>query len=96
MSEQDLAQTLEEMADLRFDGTDERKVVTMTVNGTGRVIGVRIEPEGLRRLSTRALASGIAQALASARGVASATEGPVRAALREHGVEPDATGSVSQ
>lgn len=94
MGEQDPARALEEMADLRLSGTDERGVVTMTVDGTGKVVGIRITPESLPRLSSRALESGIVQALARAREAASADDGPARAALREQGIDPDAVGPV--
>ena len=43
MSEQHHTGDIEEIAALRFSGIDDRGVVTLTTDGAGKVVGVRIE-----------------------------------------------------
>jgi DNA-binding protein YbaB len=90
MSEQHHTGDIEEIAALRFSGIDDRGVVTLTTDGAGKVVGVRIEPESVRRLPAQIFESSVAQALSKARGAAAAADRSAMSILRDQGIDLDA------
>lgn len=89
MDEQELERVVEETAALRFSGTDEHRTVTVTVDGTGSVVGVQVLADETWRLRARIFESGLIQAFARARDAAAAAERPAVSALRGDGIEDD-------
>ncbi|MEV5748768.1 YbaB/EbfC family nucleoid-associated protein [Actinoallomurus sp. NPDC052308] len=86
MDERILAQAVEDATAQRFAGTDGHRTVTVTVNGAGKVVELRVIAQDPRRLPAGVFAGGVMQAFARAR-EAAAEDGSVVRALREQGVD---------
>lgn len=90
MDQQDLERAVEEAAAARFSATDERRIVTVTVDGTGAVVGVEILVEEPRRLRAQTFEGSVVEAVTRARQTAAAEERSALSALRDHGIDVDA------
>jgi DNA-binding protein YbaB len=94
MDRQDLERAIEETAALRYSGTDEHRTVTVTVDGTGAVVGVKILAEETWRLRAQVFERSVLEAFTRARDAAAAEERPVLSALCDQGVDIDALREV--
>jgi DNA-binding protein YbaB len=88
--EGDMDRAIEETAALRYSGTDEQRTVTVTVDGTGAVVDVKILAEDTRRLRAQVFVRSLLEAFTRARHAAAEEERPALNALREQGVDIDA------
>ncbi|MEV0591872.1 YbaB/EbfC family nucleoid-associated protein [Nonomuraea cavernae] len=61
-----LTGALEEMREVRLEGTDSTGVVRAEVSGVGRLVGLSIDPRGLRDLDHVELAEAVRAAIVAA------------------------------
>ncbi|QYC38709.1 hypothetical protein Nocox_05410 [Nonomuraea coxensis DSM 45129] len=63
-----VAGALDELSRERLEGTDASGAVRVRVSGTGRLLGMRLDPKGLRELDHERLAAAVMEAVAAAHG----------------------------
>ena len=95
MDEQIFEQAVEDAPTRWFTGTDERRMVTVTVDGAGKVVELRVIAQDMRRLPTTVFETGVVQAFARAR-AAAAEDGPAAVALRDLGIDLDALRGITR
>ncbi|GGO83002.1 YbaB/EbfC family nucleoid-associated protein [Nonomuraea cavernae] len=61
-----LTGALDEMSEARLEGTDSTGAVRAEVSGVGRLLGLSIDPRGLRDLDHVQLAEAVGEAIAAA------------------------------